>query len=379
MHIVAHLIVRLVTRSMARYQAGRWVLSVVLLLFGVCSLLFAVAGPAESRLGFALGAVFFLGFGLFLLVPTLRISRARRRGKRLGEERVAELKASGKLLPIPASPPTPKAMSKEDVERVADYVKQLAAIPWGDNPTIPEWEVRHVFDRTVARVRRVAGDWSQLREPIAMVAAMPKPLCYVGAAEVMFRLSFMRGSLYAPEGLRQGLRFIARVQFFEALQPDALVIRTKLLSGYPSKYWLELADQTLALLKEAAPNHPRIPNAEQAIHAQRGEQEQALACTRQTLAYPPSPEEEYVALTNVPLILQRLKRNDEALAAFDEALARDPRDPWVWHNKSLLLMELNRDREALDCNTRALSLMQFGMAQQTRARILAKLGATQDA
>jgi tetratricopeptide (TPR) repeat protein len=270
----------------------------------------------------------------------------------------------------------PKAMTPEDAARVEGYIKQMSTVPWGNDPAIPAEQVRALFDETVGRVRRVAGDWSQFREPILTFSSMPKPLSYVGAAEIMFRLSFMRGQMWAPTGLRQGLRFVSRAQYYadEALPPDALVIRIKLLAGYPSKYWLELADQSLAMLQRVAPNHPRIPNAAYLIHLQRQEYEAALACVEQTLVNSPTPDEAYIALTNKATVLQKLQRYDEALGVFDQVIALDPTNAWNWHNKSLMLSDLGRDREALDCNTHALSLMQFGAAQRTRERLLAKIG-----
>jgi tetratricopeptide (TPR) repeat protein len=232
-----------------------------------------------------------------------------------------------------------------------------------------------VFNQTVARVRRIRGDWSKLSEPINTFASLPKPWCYIGAAEVMHRLSYLQGYAFAPAGLRQGLRFVAESQFFEAMQPDALVISTVLLAGAKAKDWLALADQTLDLLRKVAPDHLRLPNAEAMIHLQRGEYEAALACDDRIIANPPSPEEGFAARANRASILWDLKRNDEALEAFRGVLEIDATDAWVWHNMSILLTQMGRLNEALDANTHALNIMDFGVARAQRETILAKINA----
>jgi tetratricopeptide (TPR) repeat protein len=174
-----------------------------------------------------------------------------------------------------------------------------------------------------------------------------------------------------PVSLRQGLRFIAQAQFTEPRQPDALLIRVQLLAGGRIPYWLQLAEKTLALAREVAPNHPRLPLAETSVYVQRGKLDAAITCYEQTVAAPPSPEEAYIALAAKAHLLAELKRADEALATYDQALALDPGDPWVWHNKAILLRDLGRYDEALACNDRALAIMDFGAARAVRESILA--------
>jgi tetratricopeptide (TPR) repeat protein len=90
------------------------------------------------------------------------------------------------------------------------------------------------------------------------------------------------------------------------------------------------------------------------------------------IANPPSPEEAFVAEANRASALENLKRYDEALDAYSRVLALDPNDAWVWHNKSILLMNLGRLDVALEANTHALSIMNFSNARTIRERILAK-------
>ena len=370
---------------LVRSQAGRWVLTVALLLFGALAFIAGVAPPPgqtqTQTVSYLIAGVLVFVLGIVMLVVTVRIGGMRKRliaarqanaaRAREGVARAEEMVKSGQILPIPA-PPTRKDIAPETLAHIEGYAQRMAALPWGDRSTTPADQARAIFDATVARVQGVAGDWSELAEPIDIFVGLPRPLCYVGAAEVMYRLSFLRGHLYAPNGLLQGLRFIARAQYTEPRQPDALVIRTRLLAGGGSKHWLEQADATLALLREVAPEHPRLPEAEMAIHVHRGEYEAALACAERMIANAPGPDMAYIAQARRANILLDMKRYDEAVAAYDALLSQRPSNPWTWHNKSIALMNLGRFDEALECNARALALMDFGAARDMRERILAK-------
>lgn len=381
------LLVRLVAGKLLESQSGRWVLTSILLVFGAfCLVGYAsiqagreAATSANEALSLLIGGILCLTLGSVVLVYTVRISRFHRGAEEIAQQRVKELQVTGQLLAIPALPTKVAGVSDEDARRVEQYARDMAAMTWGEYVRITGQDVRPTFDRTVAQVRRVTGDWSQFDGPIATFAAMPKPFCYIGAAEIMFRLAFLHDRIWAPIGLRQGLRFLARAQYHEPFQPDLLVIRTKLLAGCVEPRWLALADQTLAILKRVAPEHPRISNAEQLICEQRGRLDDAVACTDRTLVHPPSREEEYIALSDKALLLQQLTRYDDSLALYRQLASLVPNDPWMWHNQSLMLYNLGRYAEALQCNNRALALMQFGVARDFRQKILdalARQGAT---
>jgi tetratricopeptide (TPR) repeat protein len=304
---------------------------------------------------------------------SLQLQRSDQWRNQTGTARVHELQASGQLLPIPGLPPLTADISPEDVARVAAYADQMARIRWGDKPRVSAANAPDVFNRTVARMRRMRGDWDLLRDPIDVFAGLPRPLCYVGAAEVMHRLSYRGGMTFLPEGLRQGLRFIARSQYTEAMQPDALVIRTKLLASSTSTTWLELADQTLERLRQVAPGHPRLPDAAAAIYLRRGQYERAIACFDQMLANPPSADEAFVAQASRASALEQLHRYDEAIDAYRQVLQLEPGDAWTWNNLSLLMLNQGLLEEALQANTQALAIMSFTNAQSSRKRILAAI------
>lgn len=370
-----------ITNRMMRNSVGRWALPIILLLIGVGSFALypsvSASGSNTDGLTVVLAGAFFTALGLFALVVSLRVgAMQRRQSSQL--QRINDMKASGQLLPIPQLPPPPKGISADRIKQVEQYARQMAQVPWGKSPQVAPADAPAIFNQTVARTRRIRGDWSKLSEPINIFAGLPAPWCWVGAAEVMYRLSYLQNYDFAPVGLQQGLKFVAESQFVDPGQPDALVIRTRLLAGSRAPRWLELADQTVERLRQIAPGHPRLPDAEAAIHLQRGEYAAALACDDRIIANPATAEDKFSALANRASILWDLKRNAEALAAFRGVLEVDPNDAWVWHNMSVLLTQMGQLNEALDANTHALNIMDFGVARTQRQTILAKMNAGTD-
>ena len=359
-------------------QRGRWILGALFLVMAAFFFLLALAGhDTEQDIAFGIGAAFFLLLALIVLIGNVFIGRGQRRLHAVvaeSEARAKQLLAEGKILPIPPLPKNPpQGVSPEDLAQVATNASQLREIPWGDRVEYPNEQVRAVFDAAMAEVLTTSGDWAKLRGPVRVFAGLPQPLCYVGAAEVMFRLSYLSGTTFAPVGLQQGLRFASRAQFHTPLQPDALVTQLKLLVACRAPYWQELATKTLGMVQQVAPNHPLLPQAEVFYHRVRGEYEEAVICSDRALAYARTPAEQASILSGKALLLMNLKRNDEAVAMFQAACSLNPNDPWTWHNMTFPLVELGRYHEALRCSERALSIMDFSVARKQRENIMQKL------
>ena len=373
------ILVRLALILIVRRRFGRWGVGLFFLLIGLLVALNATSAPVSQQDTTSTLAVglFVLLFGAAILFFAIGIEvRAHRAGQMAQEPRRRAVKfvTGGRVLPIPPSPKTSlQGVSAKDLSNVEQYAWQMAALHWGEQPMIASVEEAYpLFFHTVGRVREVTGRWGALTEPIDIFIGLPKPLCYVGAAEVMRVFSYLRGTISAPVGLIQGLRFVEQAQYMFPDQPDALVARINLLTSYPGEQWIDLAEETLAILKLVAPRHPRLPDAESNLLIRLNRLNDALVCIERTLGNPPTPEEEHVALARKARILDRMKYSASALAAYDVVNQRYPDDPWAWHNKSLLLISLSRLDEAWACNQRALSLMTFGQALKTREGLLAR-------
>lgn len=329
---------------------------------------------ANNRLASYVAAGLFVVIALFSLIVEARQWPFTRANWRAAREARKALR-TGRALPIP---PLPRNLSKTQRERQPDveaFTRQLIEVPWGQRVTIEGPALRPQFDQAVSVTRRIAGDWRKLAEPIAIFARMPAPWCYIGAAEVLQRLSFLVGRAFSPIGLRQGLRYIACAQAAEPDNADALITRARLLSSISDPRWLQLAEQTLTRAQAIAPNHPRLPSAEAALFERHGQKEKALACLEQAIARAQSPQDEVIARIQCAYMLLSLKRYDDAVAAYQTLLKTEPNDPWLWHNLSIALYILKRYEEALSCNERALSIMPFNTAFEYGQKIRQKLAA----
>lgn len=373
------ILVRLALILIVRRRFGRWGVGIFFLAAGLLLALSATSAPStgqDTTTALPVG-LFVLLFGAAILFFAIGIEVRGHRAGQMAQEpqrRAVKFVTGGRVLPIPPLPKAPlQGVSANDLSNVERYARRMAALPWGEQPMIASVEEAYpLFFQTVGRVREVTGRWDALTEPMEVFVGLPKPLCYVGAAEVTRVVSYLRGTISAPVGLIQGLRFVEQAQYMYPDQPDALVARINLLTGYPGEQWIDLAEETLAILKLVAPRHPRVPDAESNLLIRLNRLNDALVCIEQTLANPPTPEEEHVALARKARILDQLKYSASALAAYDVVNQRYPDDPWAWHNKSLLLISMNRLDEAWACNQRALSLMTFGQALKTRESLLAR-------
>jgi len=362
-------------RLMQTPRHWRWILDLSCFAMGVfCALLATTVRDTAPKIVIGIGAAFFLLLALMVLISNVVIGRGQRRLRRIAAEseaRAKQLLAEGKLLPIPPLPTEPpQGVSPEELAQVEATAAQLQEIPWGDRIAYPTNQAPAIFESALAEMNAASGDWARLHRLAQIFAGLPRPLCYVGAAEVMFRLSYLRGATYAPVGLRQGLRFAMRAQLHTPLQPDALIAQLKLLVACREPYWQELATKTLAMIRQVAPDHPRLPLAEMLYHRIRGEYEEALVCADRALGTATNPVEAASLLSSKASLLMSLDRYADAVLTFQNATSVNPSDPWIWHNASIALTHLGRYHEALQCSERALAIMDFGAARAQHERIM---------
>jgi len=89
---------------------------------------------------------------------------------------------------------------------------------------------------------------------------------------------------------------------------------------------------------------------------------------------------ESVFLLNRGNVLEKLGRNEEALAAYDKALAIDPNDADAHNNRGVVLETLGRNEEALASFDKALAIdPKYAFAHYNRGNVLEKLGRDQEA
>ncbi len=67
-------------------------------------------------------------------------------------------------------------------------------------------------------------------------------------------------------------------------------------------------------------------------------------------------------------------RLNNALEIFTDITKLTPDDPWAWHNMSYIFLELDKVKEAKQCNERALGIMDFQSARDIQEKIRQQRG-----
>jgi tetratricopeptide (TPR) repeat protein len=364
--------------SLLGNRVGRWIAVVSLVFLAAMLIILPNSTQKEHATNQTVGFVL-LGLDVLVLIaviymeirdrPITQLESLYRRASRTAIR-------SGRALRIPPLSPREVMATQDNQRQVRDFALELMSVPWGEQVRVSSTELRPLFDQTVAAVRRVSGDWRKYAEPVGVFASMPSPWCFIGAAEIMQRLAYTRGNVYVPYGLRQGLRFIALAQAADPENADALVTRARLLASSSDRTWLRLAEDTLRRVQAIAPQHPRLPAAEATLFSHFREYEKALAAADQAIARAPTPFERVQEQIGRANILLAMKRDVEAIAAYQQLLETESDDPWLWHNLSIALARVERYQEALESNQRALALMPFAAAMELTPE-LRKLAAKQ--
>lgn len=362
---------------------GRIGVSIVFIIVGAAFLLFSSLAGAEFELRLLLMGIFLSGVGVLILVVTvyrLLFPPQIIRSDRAAERRAQSIIKKGRALPLPQPFKQSPAIQKSRVTQAARYANELRQITarWQkQEPQTDDVRRRPAnFDQTVTAVRGVTGDWSQLADPLQAFESMPAPWRWVGAAEVMRPLSFVRNDLFVPAAVRQGLRFVVEAQNADPQNVDALLIRAMLLVSTSDPQWLRMAEETLAQARQLAPSHPRLPLAEMAFYRRTGAYDNALAANDRAAALATTPEQVYQCHVNKANILMEANRLEEAAAVYGEITRENDRNPWAWHNYSSVLTRLSRFEEALAASDRALEIMEFPVALNLNASLRSRLGKT---
>lgn len=256
-----------------RSAAGRVVVMLALLVIGTGLVAQAIADPINGiPYGGYIGLVC-LALGcvqLGLIVWSIVAAERQKQTEEASKNRLEDLQMSGMLLPVPNLPAPPAWMTREELLREEELARTMSHVAWGERPQFSAEEMWQVFDHAMGLLRQAdAGDRRALDDATKLLMVSPPPCCYIGGAEVLLRLARRQDDTYYPAILLQGLRLIAQAQYYDPVQPDALLARIRLLAASGANDWLSFAGQTLALLKQTAPGHPGIPEAEQAIQARQ--------------------------------------------------------------------------------------------------------------
>lgn len=257
-----------------RSPAGRVVVMLALLVIGIGLVAQSIADPLNAiPYGSYVGILcLLLGCAqLGLIIWSIVAAGHEKQAEEASKNRLQQLQVSGMLLPVPNPPPPPAWMTRDELIREEELARTMSHVTWGERPQFNDEEKWRAFDHAMGLLRQAdGGDRRALDNATKLLMVTPPPCCYIGGAEVLLRLARRQDGEYYPALLLHGLKLIAQAQYYDPVQPDALLARIRLLTASGARDWMSLAEQTLALLKQTAPGHPGIPEAEQTLRARQG-------------------------------------------------------------------------------------------------------------
>lgn len=307
--------------------------------------------------------------------PERRKIRAQERLDPAAERRVRSLVRTYHIPPMPPRLTKPIAYDLSKLASTDAQMARLRQIPWGRvEPLISVADAPQAYQRAQELVRDVTGDWRKLAEPTAIYSHLPAPWCWLGAAQVTRTRAFLMGNTYSPTGVRQALYFLSEALALDPNNVDAWLMRANLLRANGDSKRLNPAQDALQRARQIAPDSPDLPNVEAQVFSTFGRLDLAEQAAREAVRRGRTQQDWIGNQDSLALILLSAKRPSEAADVYQQVVAVEQDNPWIWHNYSLALSSAKRYQEALDASDRALALMEFGVARQRNNWLRKQLG-----
>jgi tetratricopeptide (TPR) repeat protein len=291
--------------------------------------------------------------------------------------------AQRRLTTILTVPPLPETMPAwADADHIAFVKRQIAAlrrVPWGEKAERDSQAAHALYEQGLAVTYSAGGEFNKLTDAVDAFVRCPKPLALTGAADVILRLSYLRGTQYIPQGVQEAIGYTTQALQLNPKLVDAWLVRVRVLSLYEGRTALGLMKLALDEARKLAPNSPRLAMAESSYFRRIGNSELRIAALWRALAAAAdgqlTPPERMSALDGVAWELMSAGTLDEAIRAYDQLNTEFPESAWGWHNASVAYDKAGRLAEALERSERALSFFEFGNARLRNNIIRLKLGA----
>ncbi len=233
-------------------------------------------------------------------------------------------------------------------------------------------EARATYDQGLSTLDAYRGDPNILLRALKVfISTDCLPYAYAGAAVVLEAASFDSGDKYDEEGLQYALEYLQKAQ---DLAPDQFEINFLEARIYLSTHEDAKAGTILKYLADNMPSaYPdKLYLCRTMMHFWYNMQDRKMYENWYDLGMK-------VARTGTDRLhllgmragfYGKLKDGqDVALECYQEIVKITPKDPWCWHNMSIIYYKKKQYRQASDCNQRALKIMDFEAARYVERKI----------
>jgi hypothetical protein len=187
-------------------------------------------------------------------------------------------------------------------------------------------------------------------------------LAWAGLAECAIRACYDHGEVYDTEALKRAAFLVDNSLEFGGSDPDVIGVCAEFRIRCRQ---LAPGEQLAATLPAG---HWRKSYVAATVLLLRTEPKPAIEKMREACAAAPPLRKASLA-NKVGLLLHGMRRFDEAIAMFDQALAANPTYAWAWHNRALTLYEMGDLGEAVKSSDAALAIGEFPAARDLNATL----------
>jgi tetratricopeptide (TPR) repeat protein len=261
-------------------------------------------------------------------------------------------------------------MGEQLVTKLTTLVEKLT---WPEQLAATELG-RQIYEAALEKANAFRGDPQTLATALrTLQTGDSRPYLFAGIAYILLIAARNPDGSYAPSGLTAAMEWLEKAQ---ATEPDALPINVveAFIYIYGGEY--ENARLVLDYLSRHEPDNHYLILAEIAFWQTQKKLEETVKWYLKGIK---------VAAT-VPQRI-RLKRElgdcflqfgvlDKALTIYKEVVNFDGKNPWLWHNMSVVYWHQENYEEAERCNKKALALLDFPPARQMETAVRRKLHPT---
>lgn len=258
-----------------------------------------------------------------------------------------------------------------DNELVADILRLVQAMSWPDE-IIVGGESERRYRAATDLLLMYRGDPALLYEALHMLAECgSQPYAYAGIAKTLMSAAYEQGFTHDPIGLAEATSWLRRAQekvgncveinyLDAALYMCAGNMRSaRLVLDYFQKHKVELI---------------YICFAEMQYWIRLSQIAEMERWFRRANTLSQEPIHRLWALSALADGYMADQKWDSCIQTYNLAITLFPEDPWVWHNLSIAYIRVRNFQDAVRCNQKALSIMQFPAALEIEETLLKRIG-----
>ena len=245
---------------------------------------------------------------------------------------------------------------------LADQLEEMAQAATWPSEHQTTMKSRRAYETGLDVVNMYRGDPAAFVEGLRRFQATGS--CSYAQAGIAYTLaiaSFAGSQTPDRRGLQNAMQWLERSQNFEPDRPEINFIEAVI---YLNGRQFEKARLVLDYLSNQDPQNYYLITTEMNYWKQRGDEQKYFQWAKKGLDVANRKGRRIFVLNSLAGFYLGKGYLEKSINTYLDLAELDPDDPWLWHNLSVMYVELEMFKEANQCNQRALSIMDFGAARE---------------